>query len=57
MSEKEIAIVVRSIRKNGKTISSDKAKTTTFLKKLGILTKTGNVSRAYKEICIPIEQG
>ncbi len=56
MSDKEINIVVSSIRKNGKTISKDKSKTAAFLRKIGILTKNGNVSRAYKEICIPIGQ-
>lgn len=56
MSDKEIKVVVSSIIRNGKKISKDKTKTTLFLKKLGILTKNGNVSRAYKEICIPIGQ-
>lgn len=54
MSDKEIRLVVSSIKRNGKVISKDKAKTKTFLKKLGILTRNGNVSPAYKEICIPI---
>ncbi|WP_156088767.1 hypothetical protein [Mucilaginibacter pedocola] len=56
MSDKEIKSVALSIRKNGKEIARDKSKTTAFLKKLGILTKAGNVSNAYKEICIPIGQ-
>ena len=57
MSEKEIEIVARSIKKNGKKISMGKAKTKTFLKKIGILNKkSGKVTNAYKEICIPIEQ-
>jgi hypothetical protein len=57
MSEKEIEIVANSIRKNGKLIAKDKAKTTSFLKKIGILNKkSGKVTNAYKEICIPIEQ-
>ncbi|HEY8783583.1 MAG TPA: hypothetical protein VIM16_18295 [Mucilaginibacter sp.] len=54
MSEKEIEIAVRSIRKNGKLIA--KAKRKSFLKKIGILNKSGKVTNAYKEICIPIEQ-
>jgi hypothetical protein len=56
MSEKEIATVVKAIRKNGRKISSDKAKSASFLKSLGILTKSGTVSKAYKEICTPIGQ-
>lgn len=56
MSDKEIKLVVSSIKRNGKKISKDKAKTKIFLEKLGILTKSGHVSSAYKEICIPIGQ-
>ena len=57
MSEKEIEVVVRSIRKNGKLIAKDKAKSKSFLKKIGILNRrSGKVTDAYKEICIPIEQ-
>ena len=57
MSEKEIELVANTIRKNGKLIAKDKAKTKTFLKKLGILNKrSGKVTNAYKEICIPIGQ-
>lgn len=56
MSDKEIEFVALSIKKNGRKIAKDKAKTESFLKKLGILTKNGNVSRAYKEICTPIDQ-
>jgi hypothetical protein len=56
MSEKEIEIVVRSIKKNGKLIAKDKAKTKSFLKKIGILNRNGKVTNAYKEICIPIGQ-
>lgn len=57
MNDKEIKLVADSIRRNGKKISKDKAKAKIFLKKLGILTKNGNVSSAYKEICIPIGRG
>jgi len=39
MSEKEIEIVANSIRKNGKLVAKDKAKTKSFLKKIGILNK------------------
>lgn len=57
MSEKEIQVVVNSIRRNGKLIAKDKAKTKSFLKKIGILNKkSGKVTNAYKEICIPIGQ-
>ena len=57
MSEKEIEIVANSIRKNGRLIAKDKAKTKSFLKKIGILNKrSGKVTNAYKEICIPIGQ-
>jgi hypothetical protein len=56
MSEKEIATVVRSIKKNGELIAKDKAKRRSFLKKIGILNRNGKVTNAYKEICIPIEQ-
>jgi len=56
MSEKEIAIIVSSIKKNGKLIAKDKTKRKSFLKKIGILNRKGNVSNAYKEVCIPIEQ-
>ena len=57
MSDKEITIVVNSIKRNGKKISKDKIKSAAFLKKLGILNRSGKVSRAYKEICTPIGQG
>jgi hypothetical protein len=57
MNEKEIEIVANSIRKNGKLIAKDKAKTKSFLKKIGILNKkSGKVTNAYREICIPIGQ-
>jgi hypothetical protein len=56
MSEKEIENVVRSIKKNGMIIAKDKAKTKSFLKKIGILNRSGKVTNAYKEICIPIGQ-
>ena len=54
MSDKEIESIALSIRKSGKKMAKDKAKTESFLKKIGILTKNGNVSRAYKEICTPM---
>lgn len=54
MSDKEITSVAKSIRANGRKISESKTKTENFLKKLGILTKSGSVSKAYKEICTPI---
>ncbi|HEY5326458.1 MAG TPA: hypothetical protein VIJ27_05625 [Mucilaginibacter sp.] len=57
MSDKEIESIALSIRKNGKKMAKDKAKRESFLKKIGILTKNGNVSRAYKDICIPIDRG
>lgn len=56
MSDKEIEYFALSIMKNGKKLAKDKAKRESFLKKIGILTKNGNVSRAYKEICTPIGQ-
>ncbi len=56
MSDKEIKNIVADIKKNGKLISSDKEKSATFLKELGILDKSGNVSKAYKDVCIPIGQ-
>ncbi len=58
MSEKEIKIVVSSIQKNGQAIAKDSTKRKLFLKKIGVLNRrSGKVTNAYKEICIPIDQG
>ena len=56
MSDSEIEKVAKLIRNNGKALSKDKSKTIIFLKKIGVLSKNGNLSRAYKKICIPIGQ-
>lgn len=54
MSEKEIETIVRAIKKNGRLMAKDKAKTKSFLKKIGILNRNGKITNAYKQICIPI---
>jgi hypothetical protein len=57
MSDREIQAIADAIRKNAKKASSNAAKNTAFLKKVGILTKNGNASRAYRKICTPTVQG
>jgi hypothetical protein len=56
MSDKEIQIIADTIRKNAKKATSNETENDIFLKKIGVLTKNGNASRAYKKICIPTEQ-
>jgi hypothetical protein len=56
MSEREIQAIANTIRKNAKKSSSNAVQNTAFLKKVGILTKGGNVSKAYLKICTPTEQ-
>ncbi len=57
MSDKEMDKLLKTMRENGRKLVADKVKNTQFLKKIGILNRNGNVSKAYKDICIPIEQG
>jgi hypothetical protein len=56
MSDKEIQIIADTIRKNAKKATSTEGENDIFLKKIGVLTKNGNASRAYKKLCIPTEQ-
>jgi len=56
MSEREIQKIVNTIRKNAKKSSSNAAQNTAFLKRVGILTKGGNPSKAYLKICTPTGQ-
>ena len=54
MSEEEIKSFKKVLKEYQENI--DKETAYIFLKKLGILTEKGNISRKYKTICIPKEQ-
>lgn len=56
MSEKEIQSTIKEIQSAGKKISKSKKTSHAFLIKLGVITKSGNVKRAYRDLCTPLTQ-
>jgi hypothetical protein len=56
MTEKERNMLLKAMAKRKKTALKSKGSAISYLHKIGILTKSGNTSSAYKDLCIPAEQ-
>jgi hypothetical protein len=50
MSERERQRIIKSIRKSAKKYASNKAESIAFLKRVGILTKAGKISKWYAKL-------
>ena len=57
MSDKEIKTVIQDIKAHGKKISESKRSSDAYLRKLGVITPSGKVRKAYQELCTPLDQG
>jgi hypothetical protein len=57
MSDKEIKTVIQDIKAHGKKISKSKRASDEYLRKLGVISSTGKVKKAYEELCTPLGQG
>ena len=54
MSERDLSIFLKILKKEKRAASKyTKAKAGEFLKTVGVLTKNGNLTKPFKEICIP----
>jgi hypothetical protein len=52
MTDKYIKKLVSKVERHGVEVSKDKKKSKTFLKKAGIITETGKVTKNYRHLCI-----
>lgn len=52
MTDKYIKKLVSKVERHGVEVSKDEKKSKTFLKKAGIITKTGKVTKNYRHLCI-----
>lgn len=51
MCTKEIEKADKQIKTHGRKVSANKESAEEFLRKIGVLTSDGKVSRHYKELC------
>jgi len=57
MTDKEVDRLIKEMRAYTKELFKDKEKSKDFLVRAGIITKNGNLTKPYKHLCIPQEQG
>ncbi|SEK41747.1 hypothetical protein [Parapedobacter koreensis] len=57
MTDKEVDRLIKEMKAYTKELFKDKEKSKDFLVRAGIFTKKGNLTKPYKHLCIPQEQG
>ena len=57
MSEKDRQVFIDILQKERKKLAKSKIASKKFLVKAGIVTAKGNLKQAYRNLCIPQEQG